>query len=144
MENNIVLDEERIKQIALEYEVPTSKVMKYLKNLIIYPFIVNGDEDIMYECLECLVMDQCNKKDESKICTRKKKEAIAEMIFRTYGEEAFYYLNDEFLKTHDVCFVFPNSEYLEERFAGNEAECNYQGIGSFCRSKTRRSPFNVE
>lgn len=130
---NIMLDEERIKQIALEYMVNESKVKKYLKELMTYPFIVNGDDDKMYECLEAIVFDQCNKKDSSKICKRKKKEAISEMIFRTYGYEAFSYLNEEFLKNHNVHL---DNEEEAEKYDYEEAECVYQGV--FYGSRRRK------
>ena len=132
MGENIILDEERIEQIALEYMVEVSKVKKYLKKLLVYPFIVNGDEDKMYECLEAIVFDQCNKKDSSKICNRKKKDAISEMIFRIYGEEAFYYLNEEFLKSHNVS-LYDEDDGYEDSYG--EVERVYQGISYGARKR---------
>lgn len=132
MEEKIILDEERIEQIALEYMVKKSKVKKYLRKLMDYSFIVNGDEDKMYACLEAIVFDLCNKKDVAKVCNRTLKESIPEMIFRVYGYEAFQYLNEEFLRSHNVSFCDVEDVYEDEY---GEAECVYQGISYGARKR---------
>lgn len=124
MGESIRFDEDRIEQIALEYMIKKSKVKKYLKKLMEYPFVVNGDEDKMYECLENIVFDLCNKKDVSKICNRTLKESVPEMIFRVYGYEAFKYLNEEFLMSHNVSLHDVEDGY-EDKY--EEVESIYQG-----------------
>ena len=95
-ENRIILE-----RIANDYELKYTTVVKYFEILNQYPFIADGDQEKMFECLEEIVSDRATAK-EHKGNYRTINETITEYLYRYYDEEAFTYLNKEFLDNRGI------------------------------------------
>lgn len=121
MKDRNMFERERVEEIASEYMWNISHVMKYLNMLKKYSFIVNGEEELMYDCLEAIVSERCS---ESK--RRSLNETISEMIYRVYGEKALYYLNEEFLESHNIDLY--DDRYFDDYL--DQTELEYQGWSS--------------
>lgn len=106
---------ERISELSESYGVDEATISSYLNVLMEYPFIANGDEEKLFLCLARIVsevstqsfLDEITKATPGKgpkvnMLYRSVSEIFSEMILRTYGEDAFSYLNDEFLSTRNL------------------------------------------
>lgn len=127
------LIDERIAELSENYGVEEELIRSYLNILLEYPFISNGDEDMLFLCLARIVSEVCTQnflaetiqsRKNSKLF-RSLNEIFSEMILRTYADEAFLYLNDKFLKHRNIS-VEPNYEYDETM---SDTEREYQGYG---------------
>lgn len=94
-----MFDEEKIKEFADTYGASISSVQKYCETLLSYPFIISGDDEYFFECLEKIIIES-SKRDVSK--AQDYFELVEECVYKIYGDDSVPYLSDSFKEKNDI------------------------------------------
>jgi len=100
------MEEERLEQIAEEYDISISRVKSYYEILKKYPVVESYNEELLFECLEEVVQDMSTNEfiieDTDKFTHEDKikplKYSISDALYRTYGDDAVPYLDETYIK----------------------------------------------
>lgn len=110
------LKNQKINELAEEYGFQKRRVNGYFEIINKYPFVKNGDEDAMFECLEMIVQDRlAHTTNIDENLKRSVKDSINEALYRVYDEKSLNYLNDEFLKMHEIELTNYDQEVVAEK-----------------------------
>lgn len=111
--------EEKLVEISKDYEISVQWLKKYLKILEQIPVVVQGDEDLMLDCLTLLADSRISQREfykygEPYVCL---KDSIDGALYRIYGDVSNSYLSDEH---KDFCDMSGNCDYIIDDKVGLE------------------------
>ena len=89
-----MLDEERLKELSSEYDTSIERIKSYCEELFSYPFVRNGDDEYIYECLEAILSYREDEEEKEKL------SVVERCVYRIYGDETIPYLSNKFKKKH--------------------------------------------
>lgn len=123
------IEREKISNLAEEYEFRKSTIEGYYETIMLYPFVQNGTVDKKWECLETIVQDRFSQKEfdasSNPAFRRSLTDTICDSLYRVYEDEAIHYLNEEFLRTHEIEERNYDRQYVYEHY--NRDERQYHG-----------------
>lgn len=118
---------EKINNLAKEYEFRVATIEGYYETLMLYPFVQNDTSDKKWECLETIVQDRFSQKTFPDTDIRRSlADTISDSLYRIYEDEAIHYLNEEFLRTHEIEERNYDYQYVYEQGYSN-TERQYHG-----------------
>ena len=92
-----MFDQEKIKEYADEYAVGQQTIQKYCETLLSYPFIIGGEDEYFFECLETILIERPKEQDNVDYF-----KTIEKCIYRIYGDDSIPYLSDEFKQNNGL------------------------------------------
>lgn len=112
----------KVNELAEEYEFSKSTIQKYCHTLYLYPFVLDDEPEKLLECLEMIVQDRVSHKiiDDGSL-RRTVNETICDCVYRVYGDKSIHFLNESFLKQHEIEeTVFDEAVVYEKGYSVNE------------------------
>ena len=111
------IEREKIKDLAEEYEFKVKTIKRYYETIMMYPFVKNDTSNKKWECLEMIVQDRYTQKTfyNNADAKRSLSDTICDSLYRVYDEESVDYLNEEFLKTHEIGEKNYDYQYVYEQ-----------------------------
>ncbi len=91
-----MFDEEKFKELAETYGIGLSSVQKYSETLLSYPFVISGEDEYFYECLEKIIIERSKDQDTDYFST------VEKCVYKIYQDDSIPYLSDEFKRNNGL------------------------------------------
>ena len=102
-----MIEEEKVKELCESYGLGEETIREFCDALLSYPFVRDGDDEYLYECLEILASERSSQSfmEEHTPETNLRSgylENVERCVYRIYGEEAIPYLSKAFKEVNNI------------------------------------------